>query len=133
MIGMSRSNLELVSAVLTVASLCACGGGDTEPTAPALSGADAVRARAIYADGGCEICHGEQTEGVEDAGPALGSLAPYWTEERLVDYLADPDAFREANPDFENRRQQTFELDMPAYGEFAEDDLRLLARWLLTR
>ena len=72
-------------------------------------------------------------QGLEGAGPALRDLAPYWDVDRLMAYLADPETFRAANPDFEDRREAVFELEMPAYDHLSEDQRRLLARWLLTR
>ncbi len=89
-------------------------------------------ALAIYEDQSCSLCHGEQAEG-NDNGPALEDLEPYWDEYRLVTYLADPEKFRTANPDFDQRRDTKYELEMPEFGHVPEQDRRLLARWLLTR
>lgn len=124
------------TAIVTVVWLGACAGEDPAPTvapSPVLTEAEASRARETYLQESCEICHGEQTEGVDGAGPALGDLAPYWSEERLVGYLEDPAAFREANPEFEDRRATVFDIEMPSFEHVPVEERRLLARWLLTR
>ena len=133
---------------LGLAFLLACGGGGGEDAvggeagaepaaavaaAPALSEADAERAAQLFQSETCTVCHGELAEGVEGAGPALKGLAPYWDEERLVAYLTDPEGFRAANPDFEDRREEQYDLEMPAFDYLAEEQRRLIAAWLMTR
>jgi len=115
--------------------LVACGGekpGDGQASA-SLSEADESRALTLFQSEICTACHGEMAHGIEEAGPALRDLAPYWDVDRLTAYLADPEGFRAANPDFEERRDVAFELEMPASDHLSEDQRRLLARWLLTR
>ncbi len=112
------------------------GGGEQPVEAQAgtsLGEAEESRALELFQSEACAACHGEMGGGVEGAGPALGSLAPYWSVERLMNYLEDPKSFRAANPDFENRRDEVFELEMPAYDHLSRDQRRLLARWLLSR
>ena len=99
-----------------------------EPTA-----AEIEQAKAVYEDQSCGICHGDTADG-GDIGPALSNMTPYWDVERLIAYLREPDAFREANPDFEERRDRAYdEMEMPAYDMLPDEDARVLARWLLTR
>lgn len=115
--------------------LVGCGGenpGDGQASVT-LSEADESRAYALFQSEACTACHGEMAQGLEEAAPALKSLAPYWDVDRLMAYLADPEGFRAANPDFEDRREVVFELEMPASDHLSEDQRRLLARWLLTR
>jgi len=115
--------------------LLGCGGEDSgEAQAGAvLSEADESRALALFQSESCTACHGEMAQGQEGAGPALESLAPYWDADRLMVYLEDPEGFRAENPDFEDRRDIAFELEMPASDHLSADQRRLLARWLLTR
>jgi len=115
---------------VAVVVLPACAGPAPPPV---LSDAEATRAEEIFLEESCEICHGEQAEGVADAGPALRGLAPYWNEARLIAYLENPAVFREANPDFEDRRETVYDVEMPSFEHTAVEDRRLLARWLLTR
>lgn len=134
------SGLGQTAAGLLLASLVACGGGGgTEPAAPAeaepvvSSEADATEAVAVFQEEACTICHGEMGEGMAGVGPALQGLAPYWNEERLVAYLQDPEGFRAGNTDFEDRRDEQFELEMPAFDHLSDEQLQLLARWLMAR
>jgi cytochrome c2 len=115
--------------------LIGCGGEETGETQvdTSLSEADESRAITLFQSEACSVCHGEMAQGMEGAGPALRDLAPYWDTDRLTTYLADPEGFRADNPDFEDRRDVVFELEMPASDHLSEDQRRLLARWLLTR
>lgn len=105
-----------------------------QPQAPPAEPTEAEIARAmeLYGQQACPECHAGNAEGSEN-GPVLRDLAPYWNVDRLVDYLGDPDGFRVANPDFDDRRDTVYELEMPAFDFVPEEDRRLLARWLLTR
>jgi len=120
--------------------LAACGAGEpapkdlaAEPATYSISEADAAKAVELFESQACTVCHGEMGVGVEGAGPALKDLAPYWNEDRLEAYLEDPEAFREAHPDFEDRRAEQYDLQMPAFGHLTADERQLLAHWLLTR
>jgi len=98
-----------------------------------LSEAETARVVELYQGEACSACHGESAEGAEELGPPLRDLAPYWNEDRLVAYLEDPEGFRQANPDFEDRRVESFEMEMPAFDHLPAEQRELLARWLLTR
>ena len=121
---------------LVVATALLGGCSSQVPTAPtaavALDADEAERAGKLYRREACSVCHGERAQGVQSAGPALHSLAPYWDEDRLEAYLRDPAAFRRANADFDARRDETYELEMPGFGHVTEQERRLIARWLLT-
>jgi cytochrome c551/c552 len=123
--------------VIAVCTLALIGCGTEEPgeaqAAAGLSEADESRALALFDSEGCTVCHGEMANGQEGVGPGLKNLAPYWDVERLMVYLEDPEGFRESNPDFEDRRDTVFELEMPASDHLSDDQRKLLARWLLTR
>jgi len=132
-----RGSIEVLL-LLTALSVMAygCGSNETQEDQlepPVLGEADAARAVELFQDQGCPVCHGDLAEGVEETGPALRDLAPFWDTERLGAYLRDPEGFRAANPAFEARRDIEFELEMPAYGELTEEELALLGRWLMTR
>ena len=131
---------------LGLAFLLACGGtggeeaaageAGAEPAVSAaavLSEAEAERAAQLFQTETCTVCHGEMAEGIEGAGPTLEALAPYWDAERVVAYLKDPEGFRAANPDFEERRDEQFDLEMPAFDHLSEEQLQLIAAWLMTR
>lgn len=115
--------------------LIGCGGAepDVGQASNSISEADESRAIKLFQSEACTVCHGEMAQGVEETGPALRDLAPYWDVDRLMAYIADPEGFRAANPDFEDRREVAFELEMPASDQLSEDQRRLLARWLLSR
>jgi mono/diheme cytochrome c family protein len=126
-----------VLAVVTIAVLfygCASGGGEESAgESPGLSAAELSRGATLYKDEGCPVCHGDSAQGVEQAGPALRELAPYWNIEKLGSYLQDPTAFRQANPDFDERREEQFMLEMPAYDALTAEQRQLLAGWLMER
>ncbi len=124
-----------VALVLGALALGGCGTGEPRDAqaASTLSEADESKALELFQDEACTACHGDLAEGLEGVGPALRDLAPYWNVDRLMAYLADPEGFRAANPDFEDRRETVFELEMPAYDHLSDDQRRRLARWLMTR
>jgi mono/diheme cytochrome c family protein len=138
---MRRARNRLVLPLLATLVFAACGGqapseepaAETAPESAAPTREEIDRARALYDGQACATCHGENAEGIEGAGPALRDLRPYWDVERLMGYLEDPRAFREENPDFEERRDRTYDLEMPAFDTLSDEERRLLARWLLTR
>jgi mono/diheme cytochrome c family protein len=132
---MRGSSLPFTLAILAALTvLCAaCGGSADGPSEEAWSDDDAARAARLFQNEDCVTCHGEQADGIEGMGPALRDLSPYWDTVRLAAYLEDPDGFREANPDFELRRSEEYELEMPPYDHLALAERRLLARWLLMR
>jgi len=103
-------------------------GASDAPTAD-----EVARARGLYDDMGCAACHGDSGEGIEGTAPALEALAPYWSVERLEAYLRDPQAFRAEHPDLDARHEVTYDAEMPAFDFLSEEQLRVLARWLLTR
>ena len=125
----------LALAVVCMSLPIGCGGGP--PSGPSssapLTEGEESKAIGLFQSEGCNACHGDRAEGLEGAGPALRDLAPYWDVDRVMAYLADPEGFRAANPDFEDRRDTVYELEMPAFDHLTEDQRRLLARWLLSR
>jgi len=133
---MRRSSLgwTIAAGLLPLLALFGCGGPRTEePAEGGLSESSASEARRLYTAESCTMCHGEMAQGVEELGPALRDLAPYWDRDRLADYLADPEAFRVANPDFEERRDASFNMEMPPFDHLSVEQRGMLADWLLTR
>ena len=134
-----RQSLASVTVLIGLLALCFVHGCATKRVegdpgqAAGLSPAEEASAIALFEDLGCNACHGDQGEGLEDMAPALGDLAPYWTAERLSTYLLSPDWFRSQNPDFDARREIEFDAEMPSYEEIPEEDRILLSRWLMTR
>ena len=113
---------------------CSARRIDSNPAeAVALAPADEARALQAFEDLGCPICHGDLGQGQEEVAPPLRSLAPYWNAERLSTYILNPDWFRSENPDFDERRETEYDMEMPSYEAASEEQRALLARWLMTR
>lgn len=127
-----RAGPPVVAVLLTLAGCSPRGDAPASGGAPGLTADEVARARTLYENASCAVCHGESGEGVEPNAPALEGLASYWDEERLATYLLDPAAFRAANPDFDARGTKTYEMEMPAFDYLSEEERRALARWLLT-
>ena len=63
---------------------------------------------------GCSQCHTFQGKGGR-MGPDLSAVTNIRSDSWIDSYLQDPKAFREANPDFEDRRDRSSdEMEMPA-------------------
>ena len=130
----NRSRLFVFLALLAAVCVgCGSGGTGGGPAGEEWTDADAARAERLFQDEICSTCHGERLEGLDELGPKLSDLSPYWDVNRLAAYLEDPDGFRQLNPDFEMRRGEEFELEMPAFDHLSLAQRRLLARWLLMR
>lgn len=128
---MSKSGGFVVAVALVVAGCGGAGGPVAPPNDPDSPPIDPVAAAALYEEHSCGMCHGENREGTE-VGPPLAELDGYWDADRMVRYLEDPTAFREAEPSFQDDRTQ-YDTDMPAFDYVSEDDRRTLARWLIAR
>lgn len=79
----------------------------------------------------CADCHGPQGRGSAN-GPELRDLARHWTEDELVRFLADPEAFRVRDERLDElaRRART---RMTPFDHLPEAHRRRLARYLLAR
>ena len=121
----------MVAALVTTAVACGASG-DLPGDAAVASPADVETARSVFESESCGMCHGLAGEGT-DLAPALADLAGYWDEDRLVRYLENPEAFRDADPSFEARRDEVYDMEMPSYDHVPDADRRSLARWLLSR
>ncbi len=95
------------------------------PPPPGASGAQ------IYELQNCANCHGEEGAGTS-RGPALRELSRHWTRERLVDYLADPQAVAAVDPRLRARGRE-FSSEMGPYDNLTAEQRGVLADWLLAR
>lgn len=77
------------------------------------------------------MCHGKERQGTANA-PPLVPLATSWTVEALERYLRDPRGFLEREADARLRAidGRYTRMAMPSYDR-ADEELRVLARWLL--
>jgi len=106
-------------ATLVGLALAACGASGPAPGTP----------EALYVDLGCSKCHGANRDG-QRSGPPLKALADRWTEDSLLEYLADPKAVMETNPRLKYMAEN-FPIMMPAYPNASQEDLRKLAQFIL--
>ena len=129
----SFRSVAVVVVVSLVAITAGCGGrGDQVDDVVTATPAEIETARGVFENETCGMCHGPEGEGT-DLAPALENLGGYWDEQRLVRYLENPAAFRVADPSFDARRAEVYEMDMPSYDHVPESERRSVARWLLTR
>jgi hypothetical protein len=109
------------------------------PSALALLSACAVRrepppganAETIYDLQLCANCHGARLEGTT-RGPALHDLAACWSRVDLVDFLADPERWRERDARLA-ALEQAFSGEMDSYENLSLAQRGSLADWLLAR
>ena len=111
-----------VLCVLAV-SLVALGCSSSEGGAPS--------GQALYRSQGCTACHGTNRRGSALA-PSLEGIAPHWTVDGLVLYLADPPAYAAQNTRL-HEQGKGYVQPMPKYGALAAEERALIARWLLER
>jgi cytochrome c553 len=84
---------------------------------------------ALYEKGLCNVCHGDDRKGNENAPPLLG-LRANWDEERLAAYLKDPAKARANDPRVAKLAERYPTIEMPPW-EAPESERRGLAAWLL--
>jgi cytochrome c551/c552 len=96
----------------------------------AASGPPAGSPEALYADLGCAKCHGENLEG-QRSGPPVNDLANRWDEDSLVAYFKDPKAVMEERPRLKYMAED-YPIMMPAFPDTNEEDLRMLAQFVLS-
>ncbi len=77
----------------------------------------------------CAKCHGAALEGQRTA-PKLTGLAKRWDEQRLIEYLRDPQAVQAATPRLAYMAEK-YPIEMPAYAHTDEKVLRDLTGYLL--
>ncbi len=77
----------------------------------------------------CVTCHGPDLKG-SGSGPALTGLAAYYTPEKLLAFLRNPNAYQ-SEPRHQERTGK-YPSPMPSYNNKDEKDLTKLAAYLLT-
>jgi mono/diheme cytochrome c family protein len=128
--------------VSAIAGLCglvvvvsSCGGRRPTPP-PGLTEVQLAGWQA-YIDLNCASCHGVDREG-KRSGPALTGLGRYWTADKLVSYLTDPDAMVKADTRLAYKAEK-FAIGMPGHSgkspgyenKARAEKLRALAEYLL--
>lgn len=83
----------------------------------------------LYEKGLCNVCHGDDRRGNENA-PTLDNLGRNWDEESLAGYLKDPAKARATNPRIRELAERYGSLEMPPWSA-PEAERRALAAWLL--
>ena len=111
--------LAVTSGVVAILVLAACGAAGPPAGSP----------EALYVDLGCAKCHGPDREGMR-SGPPLHSLAERWTEDELMSYMRDPEAFVAKNPRLYALKEQ-YPIAMPAFPNTPEEDLRAVVDLML--
>lgn len=112
-----------VAALVAVPLLAQSSRGKPTPPERAALGA------ALYEKGLCNVCHGDDRKGNENAPPLLG-LRANWDEERLAEYFKDPAKTRAADPRVAALAERYATIEMPPW-EAPESERRALAAWLL--
>ncbi len=86
--------------------------------------------KTLYVDLGCPRCHGFHQEG-NRYGPSLTGLARNWqSSQTIVAYLRDPTSIVENDARLKTQDAE-FELKMQPVTDRSDEDLVLLADWLL--
>ena len=110
-----------------VVFLFGCGDRPAPPAAPAP--APGLDGALLYRQNSCDVCHGDDRAGSDNAPPLRG-LAAHWDAERLTVYLADPAPVVASDPRLSELGER-YEVEMLAYGHVPESERRALAEWLL--
>ena len=77
----------------------------------------------------CVTCHGPDLKG-SGSGPSLVGLSSYYTSEKLLAFLRNPNAYQ-SEPRHQERTGK-YPSPMPSYNNKDEKDLTKLAEYLLT-
>jgi mono/diheme cytochrome c family protein len=128
-------SLAVVAGISGAAFALGCGASQPQPP-PGLDETQ-LAGWQVYVDLNCAACHGENREG-KRSGPNLTDLAEYWTTDRLVSYLTDPDALVRADPRLAYKAEK-YAIGMPkvsgkspGYADKAPtEQLRVLAEFLM--
>jgi len=105
--------------LLLALALTACSPADDGPP----DGATLFRRQ------GCVACHGPSGQG-SSLAPALNGLSAHWTVEKLVQYLADPEAYAAGDPRL-HAQAEAFRQPMPGYDRLSVEERTALGAWLL--
>lgn len=125
--------LVLFILLLVLAKMTSDKSGFETSTISATESAEstsAISAESILANNRCYICHGQDLNGTGRA-PSLLMVAKNWNKGNLISYLQNPQAF------MNNERmlvlQERYSGKMPAQENLSEEELNILAEYLLNR
>lgn len=90
-----------------------------------------LTATQLISNFGCTNCHGGELQGTQMA-PALTNLSQYWSKERLLAYLRNPNDFMN-DPRFKEYKEKYPNQIMPPYGNKNIKDLGKIVDYLLER
>jgi mono/diheme cytochrome c family protein len=124
-----RLGTRLVLAAAALASLAAFAVLAQAPRGKPTPAERTAVGAALYEKGLCNVCHGDDRKGNENAPPLLG-LRANWDEERLAAYLKDPAKTRSTDPRVAALAERYATMEMPPW-EAPESERRALAAWLL--
>ena len=105
-------------------AICVAACGESPAAKPARPAGEQV-----YAAQGCALCHGADGGG-SSFGPTLHGKAPFWTREKLVQYLKAPVAYAEADPRLAEQKKR-YSLPMRQFDKVPEDELAAVADYVL--
>jgi mono/diheme cytochrome c family protein len=78
---------------------------------------------------GCINCHGNDLAGTS-RGPSLISITKYWSRDKLINYLRNPNAFMNSER-FQEYKEKYPNVIMPSYNNIDVKDLGKIAEYLL--
>ena len=97
----------------------ACGGADPAED----TGAAVFRAQ------GCSLCHGPDGTGTS-FGPTLQGKKGFWTREKLVEYLRNPQAYAEKDARL-SAQARKYTLPMTRFDKVTRKDVEAVADYVL--
>lgn len=95
----------------------------TSMSSEELSGADLVNRL------GCVTCHGRELQGTV-MGPNLHGVGQYWSRDRLISYLRNPQSFMDQDR-FKEYKEKFPQTIMPPFNHVDVKDLGRIAEYIL--
>jgi len=80
---------------------------------------------------GCTGCHGPELNGTQMA-PALVNLKEFWTKDKLINYLRNPNSFMDGDR-FKAYQDKYPGTIMPSFDNIGVQDLGKIAEYILMR
>ena len=80
---------------------------------------------------GCTGCHGPELIGTQMA-PALANLKEFWSKDKLINYLRNPNSFMDSDR-FKAYRDKYPGTIMPSFDNISVQDLGKIAEYLLMK
>ena len=88
-----------------------------------------VSGKELVARIGCYNCHGSDLAGTTK-GPSLAGIKQYWSREKLINYLRNPNSFMNSDR-FKDYKEKFPNVMMPSYNSIDVKDLGKIAEYLL--